>query len=111
MELRKSILSELSAAANVETDQMDVDKILQLLLNLFDAYRKSQIVIVNLNHLAKLDLKALPAMRKWLEADKDCLADLDRLEAWPEAVRLKKITDATMAVNVDNWTTLIRVNF
>ncbi len=102
---------QIKKLADVPIEEIHVDQLQIAILDFFKDYRWDQRTIANLNMLTKMDLRALPETAKWLAADKDCAAEIDKLKVWPEGFPIRMISQDEMAIAETYWTTPERVNF
>ncbi len=105
-------LPTVISLASVESELIDVAKLQHQLRCFFSEYQQALGGIADLNALAKIDLRAAPAMRKLLDVDKEAASELAKLKVWPEAEGgVRKCAEGAMASNEAIWTTPTRINF
>jgi hypothetical protein len=98
--------------ADKNLDQIDAESLQVSIRDFFREYEWVQHGIANLNVLAKMDLRNMDAVRKWLEEDRFCFTQLEQLKTWKEASAIRGVTDISSAYANDvNWTKINKVNY
>jgi len=78
-------------------DEIDSEQVQGLIVNFFQEYVQLQQHIAQLNGLLGVDLPKTEEMQRWLESDRQCRTELQKLKAWPQAKKLREIQDSLFA--------------
>jgi hypothetical protein len=91
------------ALNSTNADEIDSDQVQELIFRYFQDYSQFQKFIAQLNAVLLVDLPKTEEMQRWLDADKQCRNELQKLKAWPQAKKLREIQDAMFASVDRTW--------
>jgi hypothetical protein len=92
-----------SALNYTNVDDIDSDQVQELVYRYFQDYSQFQKFIAQLNAVLGIDLLKTEEMQRWLDADKQCRNELQKLKAWPQAKKLRDIQDGVFASVDRTW--------
>jgi hypothetical protein len=104
-------LDNLRRATEVELESMNIDAAQQALAEFLDEYEHRQRTVGNLNHIVGTDIRHTEVGQQWLEVDRECARELERLRHFDEAKRLQKVRGRMASATDDLWGKHHRINY
>lgn len=104
-------LRDINRLADGDSEHLDIEALQDCVVTYFHEYQWMQKSIANLNVLAKISLEDRDEVVRWLDTDRACWSELEKLRIFPEAGKLRQIGEHLMAFPGENWSKPFRVNF